>query len=290
MPPKILIIEDEEFLVDMYKMKFKSEGYKVMVAYNGEDGIRVAREQKPDLILLDLVMPKMDGYQVLKELKSNNTTKDLKVYILSNLGQNGEIDQSFIDGADGYMLKSNLTPRQLVENVEKIFTGQTVGIRKRQMEIEKKKNNLALKQSLEQDALVKDKTGDFSTVKDNGIAILLIEDEEAIIDMYKLRLEKEGIRVEVAKNGAWGLKLAKEKDFDIIVMDMVMPAMNGYDAIKELKKNNKTKAVPIIVLSNSAQEEDIAEAKKLGAAVYLLKSQITPAKLVGEIRKVLGMN
>ncbi len=159
MSPKILIIEDEEFLVDMYKMKFESEGYKVMVAYNGEDGIRVAREQKPDLILLDLVMPKMDGYQVLKELKSNNATKDLKVYILSNLDQNGEIDQSFIDGADGYMLKSNLTPRQLVENIEKIFAGQTVGIKKRQIEIMEKRDNSASSDGLEKAGIAPEKIG-----------------------------------------------------------------------------------------------------------------------------------
>ena len=138
MPKKILIIEDEEFLVDMYKMKFESEGYEVMVAYNGEDGIKIAQEKKPDLILLDIVMPKMDGFQVLKELKNNNDTKDIVVYILSNLGQNGEIDQGFIDGADGYMVKADLTPSQLVKNLEKIFAGQTVGLKKRKLEPSKK--------------------------------------------------------------------------------------------------------------------------------------------------------
>ncbi len=143
MAKKILIIEDEEFLVDMYKMKFESEGYEVMVAYNGEDGIRIAQEKKPDLILLDIVMPKMDGFQVLKKLKGNEMTKDIKVYVLSNLGQNGEIDQGFTDGADGYMIKAELTPSQLVENLKKIFSGQTVGVKKRKLEPNNKDEMIA---------------------------------------------------------------------------------------------------------------------------------------------------
>jgi len=78
---KILIIEDENFLLDMYRMKFEKEGYTVFTSLTGEEGVRIAQKEKPDLILLDLVMPKMDGYQVLKKLKADKRTKDIKVYI-----------------------------------------------------------------------------------------------------------------------------------------------------------------------------------------------------------------
>ncbi len=267
MPKKILFIEDEVNMSEMYKIKFEQEGYKVIIADDGEEGIKLAREEQPDLILLDLILPKLSGYEVLRKIKADKETKDIKVYILSNLGQNGEIEQGFKDGANGFMLKANLTPGQLVKNVEKIFKGKKVGI-KRRVKIERRQG--------------------ISTNKET--VVLLIEDDEAIIEMYKLRLEKEGYRVEVARNGAWGLRLAKENKFDIIIMDMVMPAMDGYGAISKLKTHDKIKNIPIIVLSNSAQEEDIIKAKRLGVASYLLKSQITPAKLVKEIKNALKAN
>ena len=264
---KILIIEDEKFLSEMYKMKFIEEGFKVETANNGCDGIELAEKINPDLVLLDLVLPGMDGYEILEKLRASPKTKGIKVYILSNLGQTEEINKGFKIGADGYLIKANLTPTQLAQSVNKIFSGQKVGL---------KKQAVSAKKSVAK-----------AKVIENGKSVLIIEDEVAIVEMYKLRLEKAGFRVELAKNGAWGIKLAKEKDFDIIVMDIVMPAMNGYNAIKALKVDKKTKDVPIIALSNSAQDKDIKKAKQYGAACYLLKAQITPVKLIDEIKKLL---
>jgi len=284
---KILIIEDEEALSEMYKMKFEQEGYQVLVAPDGEEGLALAKEKKPDLILLDLVLPKMDGYKVLKELRTDEQIKNIKIYILSNLGQNGEIKKGFEDGADGYMLKANLTPSQLVKNVEKIFGGQVVGVKRRGLEPAAK---LEAGEDARQEVRNKEeksKNGENLPARAD-VSVLLIEDEEAIIQMYKLRLAKAGYGVEIAKNGAWGIKRAKEKKFDVIIMDMMMPAMNGYKAIVELKSDEKTKGVPIIVLSNSAQDKDMERAKECGAASYLLKSRITPARLVKEIEKALN--
>ena len=121
MAKKLVIIEDEIFLLDMYKMKFEAEGYEVITADNGEEGLRKTVEEMPDLVLLDLVMPKMDGYEVLKALRAGEKTKHLKIYLLSNLGQSGEIDRGKKEGADGYFVKSSLTPSQLAEEVRKIL-------------------------------------------------------------------------------------------------------------------------------------------------------------------------
>jgi len=271
MSKKILIIEDEQYLSDLYKIKFEQEGYEVILARDGEEGLALAQNQQPDLILLDLVLPKMDGYQVLERLKDDKRTKNIKVYILSNLGQTEEINQGFKHGADGYLIKSNLTPSQLVDKIKKIFKGKVVGIKKSSTT-----------------SVGRKKTGKEKNKKLGKV--LLVEDEEAIIDMYKLSLTKAGFEVKLARNGAWGLKLASQNDFNVIVMDMVMPAMDGRQALKKLKADVKTKDVPIIVLSNSAQDRDIEQAKKCGAASYLLKSQITPTRLVKEIKKVIEKN
>ncbi len=267
--PKILIVEDEEFLSDMYKIKFGQEGYGVIVARDGLAGLEMAQKERPDLVLLDLVLPGLDGFQVLKKLKQDSATKNIKVFILSNLGQADEVDKGIKTGADGYFIKANLTPTQLLEKVNAIFDGRGQADKNKKSEHNKRIEI------------------EHQPIEKKQARILLIEDEEAIINMYRLGFNKAGFIIESAKNGAWGLRLARQKKFDVILLDMVMPAMNGYEAIKMLKADEATKAVPIIILSNSAQDKDIAEAKKLGAAVCLLKSQITPAKLVKEVEKII---
>jgi len=280
MSKKILIVEDEEALLDMYKLKFEQAGYQVIVAEDGLSGLELARKELPDLILLDLILPEMDGYQVLGELKKDDRTKKIKVYIISNLGQNDEINKSFNSGANGYLIKANLTPSQLIEKVNQIFNGQEVGVKRAGVVVNKKQ---AIKPT--ETLVKKDQLAQFGSSEPAKIKILLIEDEEVIVNMYKLRFIKAGYEVETARNGAWGLKLANQKPFDIIIMDMVMPAMDGYKAIKRLKSDDKTKNIPVIVISNSAQDADIERAKQCGAVNYLLKSQITPARLVKEVEK-----
>lgn len=130
MPKKILLIEDEEDLTDLYKIKFDQEGFQIIIAHDGAEGIKLALKEQPDLILVDLVMPKMDGYQVLEKLRSQAKTKNIKTYVFSNLGQEKEIEKGFKNGANGYLIKSNLTPTELVETVEKIFKGEKVGLKK----------------------------------------------------------------------------------------------------------------------------------------------------------------
>ncbi|MDP2736327.1 MAG: response regulator [bacterium] len=268
--PKILIVEDEEFLSDMYKLKFEQAGYTAIIACDGLEGFELAKKEQPDLILLDLILPKLDGFKVLTKLKQDPATKKIKVIILSNLGQSDEVNKGMKTGADGYFIKANLTPSQLLEKIDAVFNNQGEALKD-------KKNKIIHNENFEQ-----------QLVEKKQAKILLIEDEEAIINMYKLRFQKGGFEIEVAKNGAWGLKLARQKKFDVILLDMVMPAMNGYEAIKALKSDDNTKDVPIIILTNSAQDGDIKEAKKLGAAACLLKSMITPAKLVQEVEKILN--
>jgi len=270
--PKILIVEDEEYLAEMYKIKFEQAGYTTITAGDGEEGFLLAKKEQPDLVLLDLILPKLDGFKVLAKIKKEPGTKKIKVFILSNLGQSDEVNKGLQTGADGYFIKANLTPSQLVEKVNVILKNQN-----KTAEDKNKK-------------IIHNEDFEHRAVEKKPAKILLIEDEEAIINMYKLRFYKEGFQIEVAKNGVWGLKLARQKKFDIILLDMVMPAMNGYEAIKALKADDNTKDVPIIILSNSAQDGDIKEAKKLGATACLLKSMITPAKLVEEVKKILDKN
>lgn len=114
----ILLIEDEELLADMYETKFKSEGYEIYKALNGEEGLKLAAEKKPGFILLDVIMPKLDGFSVLKQLRASNATKNIPVLLLTNLGQDEDVEKGKALGAVGYLVKANMTPADVVEKVK----------------------------------------------------------------------------------------------------------------------------------------------------------------------------
>jgi len=117
---KILLIEDDAFLVDIYTTKIKEAGYEIISAFDGEDGFKKAKEEKPDLVLLDLVLPGMDGWEFLKKAKSENL-KDLKIVILSNLGQKEEVEKGIGLGVEKYLVKSHYAPSEVVEEIKKIL-------------------------------------------------------------------------------------------------------------------------------------------------------------------------
>ena len=115
---KILLIEDEEMLANMYETKFKNEGFNIRKALDGETGLKMAIEDKPDIILLDIIMPKLDGFSVLKKIKENDKIKNVPVVLLTNLGQDEDIKKGQTLGAAGYLVKANLTPIEVVNKVK----------------------------------------------------------------------------------------------------------------------------------------------------------------------------
>jgi DNA-binding response OmpR family regulator len=118
---KILIIEDDEFLLRMYATKLGMEGYKVILASDGEKGLCLAIKEKPDLILLDLLLPKKDGFEVLKELKAKVETKGIPVLVLTNLGQKQDIDRCFALGVTDYLIKAHFIPSEVIVKINRIL-------------------------------------------------------------------------------------------------------------------------------------------------------------------------
>ena len=117
----ILIIEDDAFLRDLISKKLSSADFSISEAIDGESAIAKIKEAKPDLILLDLLLPTMDGFEVLAKLKEDNMTSAIPVIILSNLGQKEEVDKGISMGATDYLIKAQFTPEEIVAKVKEIF-------------------------------------------------------------------------------------------------------------------------------------------------------------------------
>jgi len=119
---KILLVEDDKMLADMYITKFTKEGLQVIRAEDGAEGLAMARKHKPDLILLDIIMPKLDGFAVLRELKQDKDHQNMHVLLLTNLGQSEDVEKGHELGADDYFIKANHTPAEIVEKVKYMLT------------------------------------------------------------------------------------------------------------------------------------------------------------------------
>ncbi|PIS05386.1 MAG: response regulator [Candidatus Buchananbacteria bacterium CG10_big_fil_rev_8_21_14_0_10_42_9] len=120
-PLKVLLVEDDDTLIDMYKMRFDAEGFDLTVVKDGTTGIDTALQGGWDVILLDVMLPKVDGFMILEEVKKNANTKNAKVILLTNLGQESDKKKGEEMGASGYLVKANFTPSQVVDKIKEII-------------------------------------------------------------------------------------------------------------------------------------------------------------------------
>lgn len=121
---KVLLVEDDKMLADMYVTKFSKEGMEIMKADDGSKGLEMAKQHKPDLILLDIIMPKLDGFAVLRELKKDPTMANTHILLLTNLGQSEDVEKGKQLGADDYFIKANHTPAEIVDKVKYLLTNK----------------------------------------------------------------------------------------------------------------------------------------------------------------------
>jgi len=118
---RILVIEDDKFLRELIVQKLSKEGYDVIEAIDGEAGVKQTKEGKPDIILLDLILPGIDGFEVLRQVKEDPNTASIPVIILSNLGQQEDVERGMKLGAVDYLIKAHFTPGEIIEKIQSIM-------------------------------------------------------------------------------------------------------------------------------------------------------------------------
>ncbi len=265
---KILIIEDEQSLVDLLLTKLKKEGYEVSFAYDGEEGYKMINKWHPDLILLDIVMPKMDGYEVLEKL--NEDKNKTPVIIISNSGQPVEIEKTRKLGAVDHLIKTEFNPVDVLQKVRNYLDGEGDESK------DKTKTILEAKED--------------KGVRQLGIKVLLVEDDSFLREICSKKLLKEGLTVYEAIDGEQALNSIDKVKPDIILLDIILPAIDGFQILHQIRshKDKKVANTPVIMLSNLGQEDDIKKAKDMGANDYLVKAHFTTEEIVNKIKKTLN--
>ncbi len=257
---KILLVEDDPFIAEIYKKKLESSGFEIVNATSGRAVLKELKEQNFDLILLDLVLPEMSGTEVLREIRQNKEyDQSLKVVVFSNLSSPEDREQVLGLGADGFISKTEFSPSEVVAEIERFL---------RQFK-EREKNLAADNQTPEEKPKL-------------GKKILLIEDEPVFVDMFSKRLRSEGYEVTIENDGLAGLTTATEHVFDLIITDVMMPTMDGREFIRRLKETEAGKNVPIFLLSASVSMEDESVKTLTDAGIVtqaFLKTEITPSEL-----------
>ena len=241
MKRKVLIIDDEPDIREIVRIYLSDEGYDVIETDNGHDGILKAQELKPDLIVLDIMMPGINGFEVAKHLKDDPNTQDIPIIILSVLAHDSQYRQGIMD----YISKP-FRQEELVNTIHKIFSN-----------------------------------ADGKNVKRT---VLVVDDDPDIVDVISLCLKDNNLQPEKAYNGNEALDFVKRKRIDLILLDINMPGMNGFEVIKHLKEDKDTCDIPIVVLTGTyISEDDKKHGLTLGVAKYLTKP-FSADDLVKEIK------
>jgi len=257
---KILIVEDETPLLMAIKSKLELEGYEVIYAEEGDEGLRKIKEEGPDLVLLDIILPKMDGFQILEHLNEEKIT--VPIIIISNSGQPVEIDRAIKLGVRDYLVKADFTPSDVLEKVKKVL-------------------------EVAPNMLENEKPAGAGSDSGSGAGVLIVEDDEFLREVISQKLSKENFDVRAAIDAASASDLIREKRPEIILLDLILPGMDGFAFLDQLKKNQSTQSIPVIILSNLGQKEDIERAMSLGAIDYMIKANFTPGEIVQKVRNVL---
>lgn len=265
---KILIVEDEQALLDLLRAKLSRENYDVEVAADGAEGLAKIKSWQPELILLDIVMPKMDGYEVLERMHEENIK--IPVIIISNSGQPVEIEKTKKLGAVDHLIKTEFNPIDVIDKVRNYIDGGEESVR------ERAKTMPVLKESKDVPLV--------------GIKVLLVEDDAFLREICSKKLVKEGFTVYEALDGEMALNGYVEIKPDIILLDIILPAIDGFQILHQIRSNADASIskIPVIMLSNLGQDDDIKKAMEMGANDYLVKAHFTTEEIVGKIKKTLG--
>jgi len=292
----ILLVEDDENIGRSILQAFLDAGHQVDWAQDGEGALQALRLKAPDIMLLDILLPKRSGFDILKELQRDPALAHPPVIVLSSSGEKLEKERAKQLGATDYLIKTEITPKDLVS---KIMT------------------------YLPQDAQLPPDAGGVSPspapapgsqppppvpepgvssetppapvptaapapATEDGPAVLVVEDDKFLRDLIVQKLKREQFSVHEAVTGSEALRVAKETLPKIVLLDLILPGLDGFEVLKRLKEDSATAQIPVIILSNLGQREDVERGLRLGAVDFMIKAHFTPGEIVEKIKEILS--
>ena len=245
----VLLVDDSQLIHASVGKMLEANGFQVIHAMNGEEGLRKAMDVEPNLILCDIDMPVMNGYEMCTAVKSTGATESIPFIILSARGSGMDIDKGFDAGANDFLTKP-VHESELVSRINYMLAGEE--------ETDKPREK-----------------------------ILVVDDSALIRNMMKQGLSQQGFEVITGEDGENGLELALLHKPDLVVTDFDMPKMNGRDLTRGLKKLDELSDIPVLMLTASDTSIDRAKGEHAGVSTFLSKP-FPPDKLVVIAEKLIA--
>jgi len=252
MKENILIIEDNEQNIYLVTFLLKKNGYRIIQASDGREGIALARRSKPDLILLDIQLPVMDGYAVAHELRQNGELGNIPIVAVTSYAMSGDRERVLAAGCKGYIEKP-INPETFAAEIEKYLLPPETNC-------------------IEEGAMTK---------------MLIVDDNWQSLYMLQALLTGSGFEVEMAANGAEALEMARRVPPEMIISDILMPVMDGFALCRAWKADERLKDIPFVFYTatyTDPRDEELS--LSLGAARFIVKPQ-DPEAFVALLRQVI---
>ncbi len=268
---KILAIEDNAIIVRILQQHMKNAEFST--AIHPAESVAKATEEKPDLILLDLMLPERSGFDILHDLKQTAATKNIPVVILSAIGSEEDIDRAKQEGAVDYIIKGMESINAVVAKVSKVL-GEEV------LQKEPIDGTTTARSSMRERKVI-------SGIKRK--VVLFVEDDLFLVHAYQDILEEnQSIRVWIAQDGDQALSYLTKQPPDLILLDLMLPGKSGFEVLAAIRKHPVWKDVKVIILSNLGQPQDVARATKLGITDYIIKANTRISDVASRIEKFVS--
>ncbi|MCC6918658.1 MAG: PleD family two-component system response regulator [Alphaproteobacteria bacterium] len=258
MTARVLVVDDIAANVKLLEAKLAAEYFDVISAYNGPDGIRLANEHKPDIILLDVMMPGMDGFEVCRRLKSAKETAHIPVVMVTALDQPSDRVQGLDAGADDFLTKP-------VNDIS-LFARVKSLVRLKMMTDE-----LRMREATGQSLGIVDASEVLNPMADIGGRVLLVEDRETTLRKTAEGLAGGGYTVDTTGDPVDALMKARENDFDLVILSLSLQNTDGMRLCSQLKSLESTRHTPILALVEEGDTKRLVRALEIGINDYLIR-------------------
>ena len=254
----IVLIEDEEIMVNLLASKLEKVGYIVKTALDGLDGLELVRSVKPDLVLLDMMLPRLNGFGILEKLTEEKILPHLPVIVISNTGQPIEIDRALRLGVRDYLIKLNFDPNELIMKIGHLF------------DAEKGKKQAPVNNAV------------------SHANILIVEDDIFLVELLERKFVSEHFKTYRAIDAEQARAILNSEPIHMILLDIVLPGIDGLSFLGEIKANEKIKHIPVIIISNLSEMEEMRKGIAAGASDYIVKAHATPGDILGKVKTLLN--
>ena len=254
----VLVIEDNDKNLKLVRLLLQIGKYKVLESDDAEKGIEIARKDHPDLILMDIQLPGMDGLKATSLIKQDPLLADIPVVALTSYAMEGDKTRAMEAGCDGYITKPIETDSFLDIVRNHIVPGFV------------------------------EKTAKAPIPQTNNMRILIVDDDPKNLKMMCGMLARDNYELSTANDGVEALALVDQHPPDLILLDVMMPGMSGYEVTRRLKAGSETKAIPIILITALDSSSDRAEGLEAGAEEFLTKP-VNPVEIEARIQSMLKL-